>query len=132
MSREALSDGYVELMTSLYEPEAFFRRVDDLYLHGGFEIDRAWRKYASRRPWLRTIRHLKVWLEAFGILTRLLMGVPDEALRRIYRRQFWQFLRARRGATSTRAYAIKCAVHYHMHRMVGSLAKRDQPIVNTF
>jgi hypothetical protein len=29
-------------------------------------------------------------------------------------------------------YAIKCAIHFHMHRLVQVLAARERPMVNTF
>lgn len=132
MTREALSDGYVRLMASVYEPQAYFKRLDDLYLTGKIEIDRAWQQYAAQHPWRRRARHLRLWLEAFAIMLRLLYGVPDRSLRNIYLRQFWRFLRSRRNASAVRVYAIKCAIHYHMHQMVRMLAARDRPLVNTF
>ena len=46
ISREELRDGYVRLMAELYEPEAYFDRVDDLYLDGRIVIDRAGRTTA--------------------------------------------------------------------------------------
>jgi radical SAM superfamily enzyme YgiQ (UPF0313 family) len=39
MSRQALTEGYVRLMSSLYEPQAYFERLDDLYLRGKLEFD---------------------------------------------------------------------------------------------
>jgi radical SAM superfamily enzyme YgiQ (UPF0313 family) len=131
MTREQLSDGYVRLMASLYEPEAFFRRLDDLYLHGGIDTDRAWQQYAAQRPVLRRWRNFRAWLEAFGLAARLLFGVPDGSLRLVYMRQFARFLRVRRNAHAARIYALKCAVHYHMHQMVNTLMTPDGPVVNT-
>jgi hypothetical protein len=29
-------------------------------------------------------------------------------------------------------YAVKCAIHYHMHRLVQVLATRDRPLINVF
>jgi radical SAM superfamily enzyme YgiQ (UPF0313 family) len=132
MSREALSNGYVQLMADLYHPQAFFKRLDDLYLAGRLEIDRAWQRYAAQHPWQRSTRHLWLWFEAFGILARLLSLVPDRSLCRLYRRQFWKFARSRRNPTTAKVYAIKCAVHYHMHHLVHRLEMRHHPLVNTF
>ena len=50
MSREALSDGYVRLMAELYEPKAYFDRVDDLYRSARIIIDRAWQDHGSGPP----------------------------------------------------------------------------------
>ncbi len=49
----------------------------------------------------------------------------------MYLRQFARFQRFRRNAHAARIYAGKCAVHYHMHRMVTPLMARDRPLVNT-
>ena len=32
MSREELRDGYVQVMSDLYEPDAYFDRLEDLYI----------------------------------------------------------------------------------------------------
>jgi hypothetical protein len=132
MTREALSDGYVRLMGALYEPQAYFERVDEFYVAVNIEFDRAWRSYAAKHAWQRRLRHLRFWVEAFGLLARLLWRVPDPALRRIYRRRFWGVVLARRDPVLTRVYAIKCALHYHIHQMAHLLAARDRPMVNTF
>jgi len=132
MTREALSEGYVQLMASLYEPQAYFARVDELYLAGKVEVDRGWQIYAARHPWQRRARHLGMWFGAFYILTLVLAQVPDMSLRAIYLRRFWRALKARRSAVVAIAYALKCATHYHMHRLIGTLTARDRPLVNTF
>jgi radical SAM superfamily enzyme YgiQ (UPF0313 family) len=132
MSREALSSGYVQLMADLYHPQAFFKRVDDLYLAGKFEIGRAWHGYAAQHPWQRSVGHFWLWFEACAILARLLLRVPDRSLRRLYRRQFWRFARNCRNPIAVKGYAIKCAIHYHMHHLVRALQVRDHPVVNTY
>jgi radical SAM superfamily enzyme YgiQ (UPF0313 family) len=132
MSREALSRGYVDLMAALYRPEAYFGRVDALYRDGGIEIDRAWRQYAARHPWRRRARHLRFWLESLGLIARLLWQVPDPELRREYRRRFWGMARRRRDPAVLRIYAIKCAMHYHLHRLVQALSAPDRPVINTY
>jgi hypothetical protein len=132
MSREALSAGYVRLMQDLYSPSAYFDRIDALYIAGRIEIDRAWQSYAQRHPWRRRGRHLWLWLEAVGLWARLMSRVPDHSLRRVYRERLWRILQVRRNPTLVRVYAIKCAVHYHMHQLVGALAARGQPVLNTY
>ncbi len=133
MSREALSKGYVQLMADLYHPKAFFKRVDDLYLAGMFEIGRGWHAYAAQHPWQRNLRHFWAWLEACIIFVRLLLRVSDRSLRRVYRQQFCRFAwNGRRNPIAVNIYAIKCAIHYHMHHLVRALEVRDHPIVNTY
>jgi hypothetical protein len=43
----------------------------------------------------------------------------------------WRILQVRRNPTLIRVYAIKCAVHYHMHQLVGALSGRG-PVLNTY
>jgi radical SAM superfamily enzyme YgiQ (UPF0313 family) len=131
MSRQALTDGYVRLMSHLYEPRAYFERLDDLYLGGNLDLDRGWQRYRRLHPWRTWGRSLRAWLEAFGILARLLARVPDRSLRNLYLRRLWQCLRVRRNGGVMQIYAIKCAVHFHMHQLVRALGARERPVVNT-
>jgi hypothetical protein len=132
LTRAALREGYVHLMQELYAPSAYFNRIDELYIAGGIRIDRAWQSYAGGRPWLRGIRNLRMWLEAFVLMARLMARVRDRTLRQVYRQRIWRFLRARRNPTAVRVYAIKCAVHYHMHQLVRALGASDGPLINTY
>jgi radical SAM superfamily enzyme YgiQ (UPF0313 family) len=132
ISREALSDGYVRLMAELYEPGAYFQRLENLYLAGALEVDRAWRHYAADHPWRGHERRIQLILETLGILLRLMVRVPDRSLRSAYRRHFWRFLRIRRSPAVLRIYAIKCAIHFHMHELIRVLVARDRPLLNTF
>ena len=132
MSRDQLSDGYIGLMARLYEWPAYFARLDDLYLAGRLEFNRAWQRYARDHGWRRRGRHLQFTLQALGIIVRLMMRVPDGALRDVYRRQFWRLLRTRRNPAVLRVYAIKCAIHFHMHEFVRLLVARDRPLLNTY
>jgi radical SAM superfamily enzyme YgiQ (UPF0313 family) len=130
MSREALTSGYIQLMADLYHPEAFFRRLDDLFLAGKLEIGRAWQRYAAQHPWERSTRHSLFWIQAFAMFARLSL-VPERTLRRVYRRRFWHFVRTRRNAAAARTYAMRCAGHYHMHQLILTLQTQNQPVVNT-
>ena len=50
ISREELRDGYVQVMTELYEPEAYFERLEDLYLEDGIDIGRGRSRYWKTPP----------------------------------------------------------------------------------
>jgi radical SAM superfamily enzyme YgiQ (UPF0313 family) len=130
MTREALSQGYVRLMATLYDAKAFFARLDDLYIDGRLEIGRAWLHYAAEHPWLRCARHLRIWMAAFAILAMILLRIDERSLRTIYVRQFWRALKTRRSAIISTVYAMKCAQHYHLHRLVRTLQAGD--VVNTY
>jgi radical SAM superfamily enzyme YgiQ (UPF0313 family) len=130
MTPEELSGGYVRLMASLYDAKAFFSRVDDLYINGKLEICQAWLRYAADHRWLRFARHLRIWIVAFFMLGMILSRIHDRSLRSIYVRQFWRALKARRSAIVAVMYAMKCAQHYHYHRLVRTLQAGD--VVNTY
>jgi radical SAM superfamily enzyme YgiQ (UPF0313 family) len=132
MSRAALSEGYVKLMAGLYEPKAYFDRVDDLYRDGGIVIDRAWQSYAQTHPWAHRAHQARLWFESVGLLLRVLAKVPDPSLRQVYRQRFWSFLRARPDPSVLRIYALKCAIHWHMHKFIRRLMTTEKPLVNTY
>jgi radical SAM superfamily enzyme YgiQ (UPF0313 family) len=131
MSRAELSAGYTRLMAELYQGDAYFDRLDALYLDGAIATERGWLGYAARHPWRRRRRQARLLLEAAGLAARLLWQVPERGLRRIYRRRLLQALRRRADPAVLRVYAIKCAMHYHVHRMVGLLQSR-RGLINTF
>ena len=132
MSREALSEGYVRLMAGLYEPKAYFDRVDDLYRDGGIVIDRAWKDYARQHPVAHVAHQARLWAETIGLLLRVLAKVPDGSLRQVYRQRFWSFLKARPEPSVLRIYALKCAIHWHMHKFIRRLMMAEKPLVNTY
>jgi hypothetical protein len=125
-SRDALRQGYVALMRELYAPEAYFDRVDSLYLGLKMTPGRVKARARSRRPklWLRT--NGRLLLEAVAILTMLTRGVPDPALRREYRRRMLRVLWRRRSPSVLQQYAIKCAMHFHVHTMVQQMLAQPQ------
>lgn len=132
MSRAALSAGYTRLMSELYEGEAYFDRLDALYLAGGIVTERGWLGYAAHHPWRRRRRQTRLLLEVTGLTARLLWRVPERGLRQIYRRRLWRALRQRADPAVLRVYAIKCAMHYHVHRMLEALQSRGGVPINTF
>ena len=132
MTREALSGGYLRLMAELYEPEAYFNRLDDLYITGALETERGWQHYAAHHPWRRRLRQARRLLEAGGLALRLLWQVPEWRLRRVYRQRLAHLWHHRREPAVLRVYAIKCAMHYHAHRLVEALQQRGGSLLNTF
>ncbi len=132
MTRETLTEGYIRLLAELYEPGAYFDRLDDLYITGAIETERGWRRYAERhraRRWMRTLRQIA---EAAALSIRVLLQVPDKDLRKEYRRRLAHLLRRRPDPAVWRIYAIKCAMHYHTHRLIAALRERRASVLNTF
>src|SRR5262249_5644824 len=116
MSREELREGYVQLMHDLYEPDAYFERLEDLYLKAKIPYGQGVKKYWRRHPW--------TWLKAQTrnliatlVLAWRLQGVPERGLRREYRRRFWRLIKRRPDPNLGVLYLIKCAMHYHQYSM---------------
>jgi len=127
ISREALYAGYTGLMRELYAADAYFSRLDELFLDPRFRITQARTRYLRRHPlrWFKC--NAQLLAEAAGIFLMLMRGVPDAALRREYRRRLTRLVRHRREPQIIQTYAVKCAMHYHAHRMVQRLLSLSQP-----
>jgi len=87
MSRETLSRGYTGLMKDLYEPTAFFDRVDALWLNGPLMAEPGWRRFAATHPWARMCKHARSWFEACVLVARMMLLIGDRSLRKIYLRR---------------------------------------------
>ncbi|MDQ3033025.1 MAG: B12-binding domain-containing radical SAM protein [Myxococcota bacterium] len=129
MERSALRDGYVRLMESLYAPDAYFDRVDSLYLDPEFDVGSARERWWRAHP-LRHARSKALDLARAAVVTaRLMREVDDPALRRTYRDRIARFARQRPDPSLIFVYAVKCAVHYHTAKLTRGMAER---VVNTF
>jgi hypothetical protein len=63
----------------------------------------------------------------------VLLRIRGKGLRREYVRRFWRAFRVRRSPVVSRAYALKCAVHYHLWHLAQALqATHRQQLMNTF
>ncbi|HUC11815.1 MAG TPA: DUF4070 domain-containing protein [Stellaceae bacterium] len=118
IARDVLYQGYVELMQHLYQPAAFFGRLDQLYLGARLRWDQARQNYLRRRPIRRARLNARLLLEAIATFVMLMRGVPDPALSREYRCRLFHVLRHRPTPAILQLYAIKCAMHYHIQTMV--------------
>jgi radical SAM superfamily enzyme YgiQ (UPF0313 family) len=132
MSREELRDGYVQVMNDLYEPEAYFGRLEDLYLKLKLPYGRGVLAYWRRHPWK--------WLKAqtFNVIgtivlyQRLMHGIPEATLRQEYRQRIWKMLKTRPDPNLAFLYVIKCAMHYHAWTMARQMSSGRSPVYNSF
>jgi radical SAM superfamily enzyme YgiQ (UPF0313 family) len=124
ISREALYAGYTELMRELYAADAYFARLDELYLDPHFRLTQPRTRYLRRHPlrWFQC--NTQLLAQAAGIFVLLMRGVPDLELRRNYRRRLMRLIRHRREPQIIQTYVVKCAMHYHAHRIVQKLLAR--------
>jgi hypothetical protein len=122
MTRQQLRDGFVQLMQELYEPEAYFDRVETLFVKRRFPFGQAqqryWRQHKLRGLWAR-IEHA---LYALGLYLRVRWHIPNEALVRVYHRRLLRLLRTRPDPTALMIYMTKCAMHYHHYTMARAMS----------
>jgi len=129
ISREALRAGYIQLMHDLYMPDAYFGRLDELYLVARLQLGQARTRYMRRHPLRRFKLNARLLAQAAGIFVMLMRRVPDASLRREYRRRLMRVAWRRRDPEVIQNYALKCAMHFHAHRMVQEM--RSQPKLPT-
>jgi hypothetical protein len=124
LSQQALCDGYLGLMHDLYTPEAYFGRLDALYLDARLMPNAARRRYLRRHPWHWLKSRARTVTEIIHVFVTLMWLVPEASLRREYRRRLWSVVKRRPLLTTLRAYTVKCALHYHYDRLIKGLHTR--------
>jgi hypothetical protein len=132
ISREELRDGYVRVMNDLYTPEAYFARLDSLFIDGKLNMGQARARYWRRHRWEGLKTQTIFLAQAVGLYVRMMRGVPEAALRREYRRRVWNLVRSRPDPGLALFYVIKCAMHYHAHYMARQMASGRSPIFNSY
>jgi radical SAM superfamily enzyme YgiQ (UPF0313 family) len=132
ITRQELRDGYVRLMQQLYEPQAYFDRLDALFIGRGFRFGQTRSRYWRRHPLTGLKAQSLNLTRCLGLYARLMRGVPEAELRDEYRRRIRGLLRARRDPAVLFVYLIKCAVHYHYYTMTRNMAQQRTQVVNTF
>jgi radical SAM superfamily enzyme YgiQ (UPF0313 family) len=131
MTRQELRDGYVRVMRDLYDPEAYFGRLEDLYIKGRLDFGRGLRKYWRRHPWAWLKMQSSNAVMAAVLFGRLMRNIPEVHLRREYRRRVWRLLKARPDPNLLVLYLIKCVMHYHQYTLARQLAAGTCRMVNS-
>ena len=132
MSRKDLRDGFLRVMETIYAPDAYFDRLDALYVRGGLKQSKPRSAHLKQKNKMRRLAlNSALVAEAAYITAKLQMQVKDKALRRTYRQVMGNIVRKRPEADVLQAYAVKCAMHYHAHRLTTEMADGGR-MVNTF
>ena len=132
LSREALHDGYVDILRDLHEPEAYFARLDELCLGGGLGEDNGRRRYWRQHPWRRIEANALLLAQSAVLFARLMLKIPEAELRREYRRRVWRYV-TRRGSPSVLfLYVLQCAMHFHAHVLAREVARGEAAVTNSF
>jgi hypothetical protein len=131
MTREELRDGYVRVLRDLYEPDAYFGRLESLYIDERFQAGPGRAKYWRKHPWARIKTQVMDYVRFVFIRRRLTQAVPNKALRAEYRERINKLRKHRRDPSILFAYAVKCGMHYHHHTMSQQMAYEEMPLVST-
>lgn len=132
MNWKGLSSGYAQLMADLYEPKAFFTRVDRMWLNGPLRAEPGWRNYASTRPVARIFKQARSWIEACALAARLAAQMRDKTLRNFYLGRFMSAIRRRPDGVLLRLYVIRCLMHYHLLVLSRQLRRDGAAPINTY
>jgi hypothetical protein len=132
MSRQALRDGYVGLMSRIYEPEAYFERLAASLGPGTTPFAPARARYWRRHPVARVSGQARNLARAAVLYARLMRRVESVGLRRRYRAELWRQLRRFRDPGRIFGYVIRCAMHYHHVTLAADMARPRGAVVNSF
>jgi radical SAM superfamily enzyme YgiQ (UPF0313 family) len=132
LDRDELRDGYMKVMTELYQPEAYFGRLEAVYLKHEQKFARGRARWWRQHP-LRMLKAQAANLARATVLfARLMRRIPEPELRREYRQRVWKLLKSRRDPSLLLLYVIKCAMHYHHHRMATQMTSGRTKVYNSF
>jgi radical SAM superfamily enzyme YgiQ (UPF0313 family) len=132
MSRQELRDGYVNVMRDVYEPKAYFERLDELFLKKRIPFHIAVSRYWRRHPWHWLKKQSSNAVIAGVLFWRLIHGVRDARLRREYWRRVRRFALLRPDPNLVIYYLFKCFLHYHQYTMAQQMAAGKGKIYNSF
>jgi radical SAM superfamily enzyme YgiQ (UPF0313 family) len=121
LDRKDLRDGFVRVMQRLYTPQAYFSRVDSLFLERRFKFAVHGLDYWRTHRWQWLTRYAANFLRFAVLSTRLLRHVDNRELRAAYRQRLQQIVRQRYAEPHILfIYAIKITMHYHYHSLVNA------------
>jgi radical SAM superfamily enzyme YgiQ (UPF0313 family) len=121
IDREELAMRFATLMRAVYAADAYFDRLDALFVRDRFKFAMQrlsyWREH--RLAWVKTVA--EHYVKFFVLAARLLLGVEDRDLRTKYRQQLLRVMRVRAFEPHILfVYAVKTALHYHYAAITGA------------
>ena len=132
MSREELRDGYVRVLNELYEPAAYFERLEELFVRQQLRPCAGRERYWRAHRWQGFKSVTGLWVRSAGLYARLMWSVPDATLRAEYHRRIGRLLRVCRDPGLVFNYLVKCAIHFHHYTMARQMAAGNGPVHNSF
>ncbi|HET6387948.1 B12-binding domain-containing radical SAM protein [Hyphomicrobium sp.] len=122
MTPMMLREGLIKVTENCYSADAYFQRLDALYIEGGFkyaahQLD-YWRSH--RLAWVQSC--MKDYVTFLILASRLARLIDDKELSRRYRAQLLRAFQTRMFEPQLLVtYAVKTAMHYHYDAIAKSL-----------
>jgi radical SAM superfamily enzyme YgiQ (UPF0313 family) len=132
IDREELRDGYLKIMSDLYQPDAYFGRLEDLYVNAKLRFGPGRIRWWRTHRWQAAKAQAMNLFRAVGLYFLVMRRLPDAELRREYRRRIWRLLKVRRDPALLFVFIIKCAMHYHHISLANQMASGRSPVYNSF
>jgi radical SAM superfamily enzyme YgiQ (UPF0313 family) len=132
MSREELSAGYVDLMRTVYQPDAYFARLEEFLSTETYQFAPGHAAYLRHHPAARLFAEARCLLGAAFLFWQLMRHVSDPLLRKEYRARLRGAIARRRQPALWLAYALKCAMHYHFFAMANQTPTGSGGVVNSY
>lgn len=125
MTREELRDGFTDVMRRAYTADAYFRRIDALFVDAEFRYAIHEQPYWRTHRWAWAKRMAGNYIKFLVLTGRILRAVDDPDLRTKYRSQLRRIAALRPFEPHVLfIYAIKVAMHYHYAWIVGAPGRR--------
>jgi len=131
MSREQLSESFVDLVRNTYEPEAYFERVDDLYIRRRYyhNSDTARSQHMSR--WTKIKRGVQSTSWSILVFSRFLFKLDNRKLLDHYVSRLFNFIKNRPQPERIAGYISEIICHYHFYRYSQDMANGRSEIIST-
>ena len=124
MSREELRAGFIDVMQQAYSADAYFGRLDALFMDEEFDVVLYRLPYWRRHRLAWATQLLSDYIKFLVISLRLFHHVEDTNLKSRYRKQLLRALRALwLNPHMLFVYAMKTAMHYHYAAMTEALVR---------
>ena len=124
MTRQELRDGFVQVMNEVYDVEAYFDRVDDIYIQRQFKYAAHHLSYWRNHRWAWFKQCVDRYAKFAFVFWKCMRTVPHKHLRKAYRRRLCGLMRAHPFEPHIWInYIQKVALHYHYHTMLESMSR---------
>jgi radical SAM superfamily enzyme YgiQ (UPF0313 family) len=132
MTREAMRDGWLDLMDRLYDAESYFERFDDLFIRGRLALASAKMRWLLRnRPLTYLINQALTILGALAMLVRVWNDPRARSFRPVYAKYLRKLLLAGRPPRYLFQFAWKCILHTHFAIMTRQMVRGESRLVNS-